>query len=341
MRYFRLLLGLLCLLGFASMASGVTNINVTSTQSFDVLPDGNRYLLGTATVGQATTVNLTLANVSGQAERVTASGVASDGVTAGGTIVTTGTGITGGTTVSPGTAAEFSVTGPTKGTINLSSTSNGLEASFSGTGEAIAIGGTINLTLSVKPLVAGNLTVLISFSQIVTGDDGYFYFTLTAVSPPATPAPAKPIPDKPGIDWSKGAETVGADGSVSVRFLIDWRVIQPAKIKWDFGDGTKAEQANPNAMPAHIYTQAGTYKVRLEATDSKTGEVKVAERVEVFPTPPPSDPVAVFDPGSSGYHPQPKGQGINQASGLVKTTRRAKPAAMKSRSWGEIKNGEQ
>ena len=114
---------LVCLLlGFTANAKAGTNIKVTSTYAFDVLPDGNRYALGTVTVGQTATVNLTLTNVSGQAERVTGSVVLTDGVTV------------GGTTVSPGTAAEFAVTGPTRGTINLASTAEGLKASFSGTG---------------------------------------------------------------------------------------------------------------------------------------------------------------------------------------------------------------
>ncbi|MEK7125754.1 MAG: hypothetical protein AAB880_02445 [Patescibacteria group bacterium] len=330
MRHIRLLLGLLCLLfGFTANAKAGTNIEVTSTYAFDVLTDGNRYALGTVTVGQVTTVNLTLRDVISTANRVTGSIVGTDGVTV------------GGTTVSPGTAAEFAVTGPTRGTINLASTAEGLKASFSGTGEAIVKDGSINLTLSVKPLLAGNLTVLISFSQTLVGDEAYFYFTLTAVSPPPKPPPPPPI--KPYVrvlfdqpDLSGAVIRVPAHliwGGDSPKWELDRDF---AKIKWAKNGLVVAIGKDPWLEVA----SGDTITVSAVSTDG----VIYTSAPEVFRVVSFSPPPA-FDPGDSGYHPKPKPRKTNQASGLTKTatkvgSRRGKPVAVESATWGEVKNME-
>jgi PKD repeat protein len=64
---------------------------------------------------------------------------------------------------------------------------------------------------------------------------------------------------------------------------------------WNFGDGGTA--TGTNATPAHTYTQAGTYTVRLTVTDNQGATNMVSHTVTVAPNAP---PVARFTFGCSG-----------------------------------------
>jgi photosystem II stability/assembly factor-like uncharacterized protein len=53
---------------------------------------------------------------------------------------------------------------------------------------------------------------------------------------------------------------------------------------WDFGDGSKADN---NLTPAHVYATAGTYSVRLTATDQTGHTNSLTQRVTIEPNKPP------------------------------------------------------
>jgi len=55
------------------------------------------------------------------------------------------------------------------------------------------------------------------------------------------------------------------DNSQSTNQVIDWH--------WDFGDGTESNMASPQ----HVYTQAGTYTIRLTVED-QSGDSDYFER---------------------------------------------------------------
>ena len=79
--------------------------------------------------------------------------------------------------------------------------------------------------------------------------------------PPLTPAaPSGPVSGKTGTSYTYSVKTTDPDGD-TITYTIDW------------GDGTSyttgSKSSGTTAYPGHTWTQAGTYAVKVRATDSK------------------------------------------------------------------------
>ena len=95
-----------------------------------------------------------------------------------------------------------------------------------------------------------------------------------ARAPAPAPAPAvpgtPPSTAKPGVEPLAiflDANTIEGKAPLTVNFDLDLDGgTAPYKWKWDFGDGQKATDANPNL--AHVYDKPGTYMVEVTIDDA-------------------------------------------------------------------------
>jgi len=130
------------------------------------------------------------------------------------------------------------------------------------------------------------LTVTNNFGQTSTASQ-----TVTVDDPPTasfTSAPATVAAPGATVSFNASASAPGASGGS----ITDY--------SWDFGDGTQADDAGPNANTSHAFTSPGIYTVTLTTTDdlgvtgTTTGQVTVDAPAAAFTTSP-STPA----PGSS------------------------------------------
>lgn len=186
MRYFRLFLGLLCLLGFATSVSAEED-PFTVAEAFTVNPSTTQDL-GTIYVGETTHTVVSITNVGGVADSFTDASMSYGALEI------------NGVTVGLAASISVSVTAPGGSPIPMTaytqtiSTTDGLideiwlQSIFSGSGTAIAKNGTLAFDLAITPKVAGLYDGLINFFQSVAfGLSPSYEFTLKAVNRPSPP----------------------------------------------------------------------------------------------------------------------------------------------------------
>lgn len=244
---------------------------------------------------------------------------------------------------------ELEVTTTTSGKGLKKSTSSTIEhLETTSNINALAPGQSMTLSIKVKPTAAGTWTGWVGVGES-SGKDIYLAYRVVGTTPPATPAPPLyKAPSRALIDY--GAESYNpVTDTVAVRLLSTAQAFQEGSVVWYVDGVLISTDRHPAAR-----LKAGIHNLRLEIREKDTGKLYPAEETRVFPTPEPSQP-AVFDPGPSGYHPQPGSQAINHASGRVETTapvaaidngrvwkkRRAKEAAVENVTWGWAKNSRQ
>lgn len=108
--------------------------------------------------------------------------------------------------------------------------------------------------------------------------------------PDEMPAPA------PVADFS--AEPTSGELELAVQFT-DLSTNDPTSWLWDFGDESTSEEQSPE----HTYTEAGTYTVKLTATnDGGSDEEEKVDYITVTAPPPEPEPADVNPDAFSGYH---------------------------------------
>lgn len=116
-----------------------------------------------------------------------------------------------------------------------------------------------------------------------------------APTPPPPPPPPKPV----------ASFTVTTSGLTAS--FTDTSTNSPTGWTWSFGDGTSVNTTDPTPNPVHTYARAGTYTVRLTASNRTGSSTPVTQTVTVTPASPspPGTPPGGPAPPDLGTAPLP------------------------------------
>ena len=196
------------------------------------------------------------------------------------------------------------------------------------------------VTIYITPSAPGAISLTAEF----VGQNGGSTYPIVNISGTAV------FYQEASVDFLKGTETIGADGSVAIRMLSNWSVIWPADIVWTIsGNGFSATYSDMH--PAVVLPKAGEYAVKLQMTDGRNGKVYSVEKQVIFPNPQYPDPEPITRPAD--IPPPPPKPSIEASTRVVSEkaggrsekhlggywSGAGKPlAGIQSESWGEIKN---